>query len=183
MDKAVFGLVRSRDQAEVLVNELMRSGFKNEEISVLFSDSRHAEDATAVSNKGLGTEKHTKASEGAAAGGTIGGLIGGTLGLLAGIGALAIPGMGPFIAAGPIMAAIAGSGLGGGIGLLTGSLVGLGIPEYEAVHYAERLKDGNHILISVHTRSSEAVDQAKKIFKKNGALDISSTRESTSSKR
>lgn len=129
----------------------------------------------------LTTEKHTKAPEGGALGGAVGGVLGGTLGLLTGIGALAIPGLGPFIAAGPLLAALSGSGIGGGIGLLVGALVGAGIPEYEAKQYESGLKAGN-ILISVHTESSEEINRANEIMKKEGAKDISTSREKTRSK-
>lgn len=121
----------------------------------------------------VGHENTTKAPEGAATGGTLGGIIGGSLGLLAGIGALAIPGVGPFIAAGPIVAALSGSAVGGSLGLLLGALVGLGIPEYEAKKYEHSLKDG-HILLCVHTAQ---VDRAKEILKANGAHDISTSSE------
>jgi hypothetical protein len=194
MKKAVFCLCRDH-QASQIIEQLLAQGIPEANISVLYSDAskknefksqtlgegyeRPYREDTSVG--GLGYEKHSKAAEGAATGGTAGGLIGGTLGLLAGIGALAIPGMGPFIAAGPILAALAGSAVGGSIGLLTGALVGLGIPEYEAVHFAERLKDANTILISVHTDSHDEVERIKKIFDKNGAEDIACNREVVSS--
>lgn len=130
----------------------------------------------------LGHEKHTKAPEGGVTGATAGGILGGSLGLLAGIGALAIPGMGPFIAAGPIMAALSGSAIGGSLGLLIGSLVGLGIPEYEAKKYEKGLKSGQ-VLIAVHTTSSDEVDRAKEILKKEGAKDIASSTEKTGIRR
>ncbi|MBA2727234.1 MAG: hypothetical protein H0U49_03565 [Parachlamydiaceae bacterium] len=128
----------------------------------------------------LSTEKHTKAPEGGVTGATTGGILGGSLGLLAGIGALAIPGLGPFIAAGPIMAALSGSAVGGSVGLLLGALIGSGIPEYEAEKYESGLKQGN-ILISVHTDSDEEITRASEIMKKEGAKDISSTSEKTKS--
>ena len=128
---------------------------------------------------GLGHRKNTKAPEGAAIGGTAGGILGGTLGLLAGIGALAIPGVGPFIAAGPLLGALAGSAVGGSIGLLTGALVGLGIPEYEAVRFTELLKNGNTVLISVHAVTSDEVSKAKDIFDKDGAEDIACSKETS----
>lgn len=202
-EKAVFCIAKSLRQAEQMIEKLRSAGFSNDDISILYSDSQKewvktdrstmfAEEGTVSTvaserelkskrTGGLGTEKHSKAPEGAATGATAGGVIGGTLGLLAGIGSLAIPGMGPFIAAGPIMAAIAGSGIGGSIGLLTGALVGLGIPEYEAVHYAEKLKESQNILISVHTQNSEEVNRAKEIFQKNGGEDIACSRETTAS--
>jgi hypothetical protein len=200
MNKAVFGIVQDLNQAEKIVTDLKRAGFATDSISLLYGHSElegaiTEEDVTDVTTGdfttrrdvttprtkkirgGVGHEKHTKASEGAALGGTAGGVLGGTLGLLAGIGSLAIPGMGPFIAAGPIMAALAGSGIGGSIGLLTGGLVGLGIPEYEAVHYAERLKEQGTVLLSVHTRSSDEVDKVKDIFERDGVEDIATARE------
>lgn len=126
------------------------------------------------------TEVHTKAPEGGVTGAATGGVLGGSLGLLAGIGALAIPGLGPFIAAGPIMAALGGSAVGGSLGLLIGALVGYGIPEFEAKKYEAGLKAGN-ILISVHTESGEEVDRAKDIMKKAGAKDITSSSEKAKS--
>lgn len=194
-NKSVFGIAKNLSQAEQIVTQLQEAGFSLNAISILYSDIKSGnlgqpgvrqdrgsdiyETTSKRTTGGLGHEKHTKAPEGAATGGTAGGIIGGTLGLLAGLGALAIPGMGAFIAAGPIMAALAGSAVGGSIGLLTGALVGLGIPEYEAVHYAERLKNRENILISVHTISSEQVDLVKNIFERNGAEDIASTAETT----
>lgn len=126
-------------------------------------------------------EESSKASEGGMTGAATGGILGGSLGLLAGLGALAIPGLGPFIAAGPIMAALSGSAVGGGVGLLIGTLIGAGIPEYEAKRYEAGLKEGN-ILISVVAENEEEINRAKEIMKKEGATDISSTREKTKSK-
>jgi hypothetical protein len=126
--------------------------------------------------KDMGTEKATKAPEGTAAGVTTGGVIGGTLGVLAGIGLLAIPGLGPFIAAGPIMAGLAGLGVGGAVGGVTGALVGMGIPEFEAKRYEGRLQKGG-ILLSVHCSSSDEVKRAKEIVERSGAKDVSSTGE------
>jgi hypothetical protein len=128
--------------------------------------------------KDIGTEKATKAPEGTTAGGITGGVIGGTLGLLAGIGMLAIPGLGPFIAAGPIVAGLAGLGVGGAVGGIVGALVGMGIPEYEAKRYEGRLQKGA-ILLSVHCETSEAIKRAKEIFERTGADDISSTGEAS----
>lgn len=129
----------------------------------------------------LTTEKHSKAPEGGVTGAAAGGILGGSLGLLAGIGALAIPGFGAFIAAGPIMAALSGSAIGGGVGLLLGALIGSGIPEYEAKKYEAGLK-GGMILISVHTDSNEDIKHAIEIMKKEGAKDISSAYEKVKSK-
>jgi hypothetical protein len=102
--------------------------------------------------------------------------VGGALGWLAGIGALAIPGVGPFIAAGPIMAALGGAAVGAAVGGITGALVGMGIPEYEAKRYEGKIKAGN-ILISVHSESAEESKRAKEIFEQAGAQDISATSE------
>jgi len=129
-----------------------------------------------VGTKDFAAEKNTKAPEGATTGAVAGGVVGGTLGLLAGIGALAIPGLGPFIAAGPIMAALAGAGAGGAVGTLVGALVGMGIPEYEAKRYEGRIKEGG-ILMSVHADDSDWTKKAKEVLKQAGAEDISSTGE------
>lgn len=174
MKKAVFGLSHNEEQAQHIVERLLSSGFTNSDISILYPDKNASDRAV----KGdLGIEKNTKAPEGAAVGGTAGGILGGSLGLLAGLGALAIPGVGPFIAAGPIVAALSGSGLGGGIGLLIGALVGAGIPEFEAKKYEKGLRMGN-ILISVHADTDEQISKAEAILKKEGAHDISSSTES-----
>ena len=132
--------------------------------------------ADSQGSKDFAAEKNTKAPEGAATGVGVGGAVGGTLGLLAGIGALAIPGVGPLIAAGPIMGALAGLGVGGAVGGLVGALVGMGIPEYEAKRYEGRVKDGG-ILVSVHCDSSEEVSKAKDVLKATGAEDIASSGE------
>src|SRR5580704_3860064 len=169
---AAFGIFKNRFQAEKCVDALIGSGFRSDDISLLAPD----QDTT----KELATEKNTKAPEGATTGATAGGAVGGTLGLLAGIGALAIPGLGPFIAAGPIMGALAGLGVGAAAGGLIGALVGMGIPEYEAKRYEGRVKDGG-ILISVHCDDSEWVDKAKDILKRSGAEDIASAGEKAAS--
>jgi hypothetical protein len=165
---AAFGIYQSRATAEVAVDRLRSAGFSNDDVSVLMADSQGSKDFAA--------EKNTKAPEGTAAGVGVGGAVGGTLGLLAGIGALAIPGVGPLIAAGPIMGALAGLGVGGAVGGLVGALVGLGIPEYEAKRYEGRVKDGG-ILVSVHCDSSEEVSRAKEVLKATGADDIASSGE------
>ena len=144
--------------------------------------TKYPKDATRKGTGTLGVEKHSKGPEGGATGATVGGIIGGSLGLLAGIGALAIPGFGPFIAAGPILAALSGSAIGGSLGLFTGYLVGLGIPEFEAKKFEKAVKDGN-ILVCVHTETSDEVSRAKTIFKKDGAKDVTSTAEKTGSSR
>ena len=168
MSKAVFGLVDTESQAERIVDELRACGFSNNDISVLFPDKGGTRD--------FAHEKATKAPEGAAAGAGTGGVVGGVLGWLVGIGSLAIPGVGPFIAAGPIMAALAGVGVGAAVGGLSGALIGLGIPEYEAKQYEGKIRQGN-ILISVHSEDSDEVKRAKEIFERVGAHDISSTGE------
>jgi len=165
---AVFGIFKSRNQAEQTVDRLLASGFTNNDISVLLADQQ--------SSKEFAHEKNTKAPEGATTGATTGGAIGGTLGLLAGIGALAIPGVGPLIAAGPIMGALAGVGAGAAVGGLIGALVGLGIPEYEAKRYEGHIKDGG-ILLSVHCDTSDDIKRAKELLKASGADDIASSGE------
>lgn len=163
---SVFGIYPTATSAEQAAASLVAAGFRNDDISVLLPDQ--------TSSRELGTEKATKAPEGAATGVAAGGALGGTLGLLAGIGALAIPGLGPFIAAGPIVGALAGLGAGGAVGGFTGALIGMGIPEYEAKRYEGRVKEGG-VLLSVHTGTSERVTLAKDILERTGAEDISST--------
>ncbi len=165
---AAFGLYKTRSQAENAVDVLQRSGFRSDDISVLMPDQQSSEE--------FAHEKNTKAPEGTATGVAAGGAVGGTLGLLAGIGALAIPGLGPFIAAGPIMGALAGVGAGGAVGGLVGALVGMGMPEYEAKRYEGRVKDGG-ILLSVHCDNSEWTTRAKRILEETGAHDVSSSGE------
>jgi len=166
--KAVIGLVKSESQAETIVNELQRAGFSTSDVSALFPDKSSTRD--------FAHEKNTKAPEGAVTGASAGGVIGGTLGLLAGIGTLAIPGLGPFIAAGPIMAALSGAAAGGAIGGIAGALIGLGIPEVEAKRYAGKVKDGN-ILLSVHVDDGEQTSRAKKILEAGGATDVATSSE------
>src|ERR1700675_3515135 len=168
---AVFGIYPNYASVENGVDGLKAAGFSNRDISVLFPQS--------AGSKDFAHEKGTKAPEGATAGAGTGVVIGGTMGWLLGIGALAIPGLGPFIAAGPIMAALAGAGVGGAVGGITGALVGMGIPEYEAKRYEGRVKDGG-ILLSVHSGSSEDTKRAKDILERTGAKDISSTAEAGS---
>jgi len=169
---AVFGIYQNSAQAERAVDRILAAGFSNNDISVLLPDSK--------SSKEFAHEKNTKAPEGTTTGVTTGGVIGGTLGLLAGIGALAIPGVGPFIAAGPIMASLAGLGVGGAVGGLIGALIGMGIPEYEAKRYEGRVKDGG-VLLSVHCDTSNEISKAKDLLKQTGAEDISSTGEKAGS--
>ena len=167
---SVFGIYASVTGAESGAAALSQAGFRNDDISVLMPDQQSTRD--------FAHEKGTKAPEGATAGLATGGAVGGTLGLLAGIGALAIPGVGPFIAAGPIMGALAGLGVGGAVGGLVGALVGMGIPEYEAKRYEGRIKEGG-VLLSVHTATSDLVTRAKEILERTGAEDISSTGEAS----
>jgi hypothetical protein len=170
MTKAVFCIAKSTGQAERIVGNLKAAGFSTNDISVLFPDK--------TTTKDFAYEKHTKAPEGAAMGGVVGMGAGAVLGWLAGIGTLAIPGVGPFIAAGPIMAALSGAAVGGATGGLSGALIGFGIPEYEAKRYEGKIKGGS-ALISVHAANSRAIDQAKEIFEQANAEDISSTEEAS----
>ena len=165
---AVFGIYPDFPSVEFGVQALKDEGFRNTDISVLFPEN--------VGNKDFAHEKATKAPEGAATGAGTGAVLGGILGWLAGIGALAIPGVGPFIAAGPIMAALAGAGAAGAVGGVAGGLIGLGMPEYEAKRYQGRIRDGG-ILLSVHSDDSEWTKRAKGILERTGAQDISSTGE------
>src|SRR5271163_3261662 len=167
---AVFGIYSTRNAAEQAAEALVNGGFAAGDISVLLPEN--------LGTREIGTEKSTKAPEGATTGAGTGAVLGGALGLLAGIGALAIPGVGPLIAAGPIMATLAGMGVGGTVGGFTGALIGLGIPEYEAKRYEGRVQKGG-ILLSVHCDSSDAVKRAKEIMKITSAEDISSTGESS----
>ena len=168
MEKAVFCIANTETQARTIVDQLKAAGFSNNDISVLFPDKSGTKD--------FAHEQNTKAPEGAAAGAGTGGVLGGALGWLVGIGTLAIPGLGPFIAAGPIMAALSGAAAGAAIGGLSGALIGMGIPEYEAKRYEGKIKEGN-ILISVHTDDSTERSRAKDIFTRAGADDISYTGE------
>jgi hypothetical protein len=163
---AVFGIYRTPADAERAVDALMGNGFSSGAISVLLPDNE--------STRAFAHHKDTKAPEGTTAGATTGGVIGGALGVLVGIGALAIPGVGPLIAAGPIVAGLAGLGVGGAVGGLVGALIGMGIPEYEAKRYEGRVKDGG-TLLSVHCDTSDQVSRAKDLLKSSGAQDISST--------
>jgi hypothetical protein len=168
MSRSVFCIVHNRAQAETIVHRLKLGGFSNNDISVLFPDKTGTRD--------FAHEQHTKAPEGAVAGGTTGAALGGVLGWLAGIGTLAIPGLGPLIAAGPIMAALSGVAVGGVVGGLTGALIGMGLPEFEAKRYESKLQSGN-ILVSVHSENSEETELAKNIFEEAGAEDIATASE------
>lgn len=167
-DKAVVCVATSTEHAESIVDSLKTAGFGNDDISVMYSDQSGTRE--------FAHENNTKAPEGAATGAGTGGVVGGGLGLLLGIGALAIPGLGPFIAAGPIMAALSGAAVGATVGGVTGALIGMGIPEYEAKVYEGKMRDG-HVLISVHTEDGKEQDRAKELFKAAGAEDIGVTRE------
>lgn len=165
---AVFGIYPDQLTAEDAVDTLRDAGFRNTDISVLFPDNQGSKD--------FAHEKATKAPEGAVAGGTTGALIGGALGWLAGIGALAIPGAGPLIAAGPIMGLLSGIGVGSTLGGITGALIGMGVPEYEAKRYEGRVRHGG-ILMSVHCDDSDWASRARSILERTGAEDISSAGE------
>src|SRR6188508_3031576 len=167
---AAFGIYRDRSSVEAAVDRLKAAGYRNTDISVLFPENSGTKD--------FAHEKNTKAPEGATTGAGTGAIVGGTLGWLAGIGAIAIPGIGPFIAAGPIVAALAGAGAGGAVGGVVGALVGMGIPEYEAKRYEGRVKDGG-VLLSVHAATSELAKSAKTILERTGAEDISSSGEAS----
>ena len=164
-ESAAFGIFANRSNAEAAVDQLTLAGFSNQEISALLSEKVESEE--------FATENQTKAAEGATAGAGVGGIVGGALGLLAGIGALAIPGLGPIIVAGPLMASLAGLGVGGAVGGLVGALVGMGIPEFEAKCYDSRVKDGA-ILLAVHCANSEEVFRAREVLESGGAEDIAS---------
>lgn len=170
MKKAVMCIVPRRDQAETIVAQLHGAGFSNNDISVLFPNKRGTMD--------FAHEHNTKAPEGAIAGVGAGGALGGALGLLAGIGALAIPGVGPLIAAGPLLGALSGAAAGATVGGIAGALVGMGMPEIEAKRYEGKVQGGN-LLISVHSESAEERERAEDIFKAAGAQDISTAAESS----
>jgi Protein of unknown function (DUF3341) len=173
-NKAVFGIYPTYASVETAVDTLKREGFRSTDISVLFPAN--------VGGRDFAHEKGTKAPEGASTGAGTGAVAGGVLGWLAGIGALAIPGVGPFIAAGPIMAALAGASVGGAVGGIAGALIGMGIPEYEAKRYEGRVKDGG-ILLSVHTDDSDWADRAKKVLERTGATDIASASEASAEEK
>jgi len=173
-NSAVFGIYSSAESAESAVETIMSAGFPSTNISVLLPDT--------ASTREFAHKKDTKAPEGTTAGATAGGVIGGTLGVLAGIGALAIPGIGPFIAAGPIMAGLAGLGVGGAVGGLLGALIGMGIPEYEAKRYEGRVKGGG-TLLSVHCDRSDQISRVKDLLRATGAEDIASAGEVASDQK
>ena len=165
-NKSVYAIAISEGQANQIVDSLTKSGFSSNDISALFPDKNTSHE--------FSHEKNTKAPEGGLAGAATGGVLGGTVGLLAGIGALAIPGVGPLIAAGPLLAALSGAAAGATVGGITGALIGLGIPEMEAKRYENRIAEGN-ILISVLAETGDEVSRAKDVLKKAGAEDISVT--------
>ncbi len=165
---SAFCIASTEAQAGTIVDRLHSVGFSNDDISVLFPDKG--------SSREFAHQKETKLPEGATIGAGSGGVVGAGIGLLAGIGSLAIPGLGPFIAAGPIMAALSGGAIGAGVGGIAGALIGLGIPEYEAKRYEGRVREGG-ILVSAHCANSDEVKAAKDIFEACGAHDISSASE------
>ena len=171
---AIYGITHTREQAELIVERLKADNFSNNDISVLFADKMGTRD--------FAHEKHTKAPEGVATGGASGGIIGGALGWLIGIGALAIPGVGPLIAAGPILAALSGAAVGAAAGGIAGGLIGLGIPEYEARQYETKIKAGG-VLISVHSDNSNETKRAQEIFEELGAKDIATRSDKSVSKK
>lgn len=165
---AVFGIYATELTAGEAVDRLRAAGFRNTDVSILYSDN--------VGNKDLAHEKNTKAPEGAAAGAGAGAILGGALGWLAGVGLLAIPGVGPFVAAGPIIAMLSGVGALGTVGGIAGALIGAGMPEYEAKRYEGRIHKGG-VLLSVHCDDADYEKRAKQLLQDTGAQDISSTAE------
>jgi hypothetical protein len=172
-NSAVFGIYKTALQAEQAVGSLVSAGFSNDDISVLLPDNQNTK-------REFAHEKNTKAPEGTSTGAVAGGALGGTLGLLAGLGSLAIPGVGPLIAAGPIVAMLAGAGAGGAVGTLVGAMVGMDIPEYEAKRYEGFVKDGG-VLLSVHCDTSEEIKLAKTMLEQTGAKDVASSGEKAAS--
>lgn len=167
-NKAVFGILRTQNEAETLISDLQARGFSPNDISVLFPNKGATRD--------FAHEQGTKAPEGALVGAGTGGVAGGVLGLLVGMGALAIPGLGPLLAAGPIMAGLSGLAVGAAVGSMTGALVGLGVPEIQAKAYDAKIQGGN-VLVAVHTVDGRQVDLAKEIFVANKVEDIAVTTE------
>ena len=173
-EESVFGIYLTRSSVESAVSALKHAGFSNCDVSILLPESLQSEE--------LATEHSTKAPEGAAVGAGSGAAVGGALGWLIGVGALAIPGIGPVIAAGPLLAALAGIGIGGALGGFAGSLVGMGIPEYEAEKYEGELLKGG-ILAVVHCETYEEVNRAKQVFQSSGAQDVAVSRETSAQSR
>jgi len=170
MKKSVLGVAETDAQADAIVSGLEAIGLSTQDISVIFPDKQGTRD--------FAHQHNTKAPEGAVTGASAGGVVGGTIGLLAGVGALAIPGLGPFIAAGPLMAALSGAAAGAAVGGLTGALIGLGIPEIEAKLYEGKIRGGN-IFIAAHVETDGQEAKAKDVFETNNAHDVSSTRETS----
>jgi hypothetical protein len=171
---AIYGIVDGYAQADAIADHLHDANFSPDDVSVLFADKEGTRD--------FAHEKHTKAPEGATAGGVTGGVAGGVAGWLVGIGALAIPGVGPLIAAGPILAALSGAAVGAAAGGIAGGLIGLGIPEYEARQYEEKIKAGG-VLIAVHSENADETKRAKKILEEGGAKDIATRSDEGVSKK
>lgn len=167
---SVYGILPTESQLAMCLNHLRDQGFRPEDVSVLMPEN--------LGNKDFVHEQNSKAPEGAATGGVAGGVMGGALGWLVGVGAIAIPGLGPFIAAGPIMAALAGAGAGAAVGGATGGLIGLSLPEYEAKRYEGRVRNGG-ILISVHCDDSKWADKAERVLRASGAEDTSAAGEAS----
>lgn len=172
---AVFGIYSTRTAVELATDALNAAGFSMSDVSVLMPSSLDG-------SRGMGTEASTKAPEGTVAGAATGGAVGSAIGVLAGLGLLAIPGLGPLLAAGPIVAGLAGLGAGGAVGGMTGALIGMGLPEYEAKRYEGRLQQGG-ILLSVHCDTAGEIMRAKEIVKSTGAEHISSSGESVAETR
>lgn len=170
---AVFGLFTERARLEGAIDALIAAGFRNSDISALLPDTRATQE--------VAHEKHTKAPEGAAIGATAGGVVGGAVGLLAGLGAIAIPGIGALVAIGPIMGLLAGAGAGGAVGTLAGALIGLGVPEYEAKRYEAYLNEGK-CLVAVHADDREWAKRARNILDGAGAFDVDQKSEAGASK-
>jgi len=168
MKKSVFGLINNRQEAETVLERLKIAGFASDDVSMLFADTSGTRD--------FALKHETKAPEGATTGGGTGFVVGGVLGWLAGIGTLAIPGLGPFIAAGPIMAALSGAAVGTAVGGIAGALIGMGLPEFEAKRFESKVKEGR-ILVSVHTESSENADRVEQILKECRAEDVATASE------
>ncbi len=165
MPTFVLCLATSHKMATTILDDLQAAGFTPNDVSVLYPDTSTSHD--------FAHEVHSKMPEGATAGASTGGILGGALGWLAGIGSLAIPGVGPIIAAGPILGILSGAAIGATVGGVAGGLIGLGIPEVEAKRYAGKLRD-ERILISVAAITPGRVNSAKRVFREAGADDISS---------
>ena len=174
-DIVAYGIYPDRASFESALEALRAAQFRNSDISAILPDR----DRT---TRDLAHEINTKTPEGNAAGAGAGAAIGGVLGWLVGIGAIAIPGIGPLIAAGPVVAALAGAGAAGATGGLVGGLVGAGIPEIEAKRYAGRIRDGAY-LISVHCDDKEWAKRAEEILEATGGRDVVKTAEATADYR